>query len=166
MSTQLTHAPLGSAEQRAPLHWGGDILSPPEISRTTQLATSGKRRWIALCVNSLRHVNFLKIEVTGQVKLRSKVKYYSFLQWRILRPNKALYMLFLSGRSEDSHSKVLKCPWDGAKQRSGQGQVAKGQLSNMKRHGHAAHVFRSSFKKEFTCNSLRSVSKTLKRPND
>ena len=73
---------------------------------------------------------------------------------------------FLSGRSLDSHSKVLKCPWDGAKQRSGQGQVAKGQLSNMKKHGHAAHVFRSSFKKEFTCNSLKSVSKTLKRPND
>ena len=68
-----------------------------------------------------------------------------------------------SGRSLDSHSKVLKCPWDGAKQRSGQGQVAKGQLSNMKKHGHAAQVLRSS---EFTCNSLKSVSKTLKRPND
>ena len=52
------------------------------------------------------------------------------------------------------------------KHRSGQGQVAKGQLSNMKKHGHAAHVFRSSFKKEFTCNGLKSVFKTLKRPND
>ena len=71
---------------------------------------------------------------------------------------------FLSGRSLDSHSKELKCPWD--TQKSGQGQVAQGQLSNMKKHGHAAHVFRSSFKKEFTCNSLKSVSKTLKRPND
>ena len=47
---------------------------------------------------------------------------------------------FLVGRSLDSHSKVLRCPWDGAKQWSGQGQVAKGQLSNMKKHGHVAHV--------------------------
>ena len=70
-------------------------------------------------------------------------------------------LFFLSGRSWDSHSKVLKCQWDGAKQRSGQGQISKCQLSNMKKHGHAALVFRSSFKKEFTCNSLKSVSKTL-----
>ena len=75
-------------------------------------------------------------------------------------------LFFLSGRSLESHSKVLKCPRDGAKQRSGQGQVAKGQLPNMKKHGHAAHGFRSSFKKEFTCNSQKSVSKTLKRPYD
>ena len=43
------------------------------------------------------------------------------------------------------------------------GQVAKGQLSKMMKHSYAAHVFRSSFKKEFTCNGLKSVSKTLRR---
>ena len=86
---QLTRAPLGSAEQRAPLGGGGHF--PLRSREPRNLATSGKRRWIALGLNSLKHVpNFLKIEVTEQVKLKSKVKYYSFLQWRLLRSNKAL----------------------------------------------------------------------------
>ena len=97
-------------------------------------------------------------EVKGQILL--------FFTMAPTEAKQSIINVFFSGRSLDSHSKVLKCPWDGAKQRSGQDQVAKGQLSNMKKHGHAAHVFRSSFKKEFICNSLKSVSKTLKRPND
>ena len=65
----ITRAPLGS----------GHFAPPPLRSREPRnVASSGKRRWIALGVNSLKHVHFLKIEVTGQVKLRSKVKYYSF----------------------------------------------------------------------------------------
>ena len=53
-------------------------------------------------------------------------------------------VFLLSERSLNSNSKVKKCPCDGANQRSGQGQVAKGQLSKMKKHSHAAHVFRLS----------------------
>ena len=72
----LTRAPLGSAEQRAPL--GGGHFGPPEISRTSQ--RSDKRQtaldspWLELS----KAYKFLKIKVTGQVKLRSKIKYYSF----------------------------------------------------------------------------------------
>ena len=72
----LTRAPLGSAEQRAPL---GVILAPLRSREPRNVATSGKRRWLALGVNSLKLVNFFNIEVTGQVKLRSKVKYTLFL---------------------------------------------------------------------------------------
>ena len=130
----LTPAPLGSAEQRAPL---GGILAPLRSREPRNVATSGKRRWIALGVNSLKHVYFFKSRSRG----RSKVKYYTFYNgayWGQTKHYKCFF--FLSGRSLDSHSKVLKGPWDGAKQRSGQGQVAKGQLSNMKKHRHAAHV--------------------------
>ena len=93
---RLTRAPLGSAEQRTPL--GGAILPPPLRSREPRnVATSGKRRWIALGVNSLNHVNFLKIEVTGQVKLRSKVKYYSFYNGAYWGQTKHYKCFFLDG---------------------------------------------------------------------
>ena len=68
----LTRAPLGSGDQRAP--WGGGILAPQISREPRNVATSGKRCWIALVVNSLKHINFSKIEVTGQVKLRSNAK--------------------------------------------------------------------------------------------
>ena len=86
----LTRAPLGSGDQRARLG-GGHFAPPPQISREPRnVTTSGKRRWIALVVNSPKRINFSKIEVTGQVKLRSNAKSYCFWLWRRLRPNKAL----------------------------------------------------------------------------
>ena len=70
---------------------GGGPFWPPQISREPRnVTTSGKRRWIALVVNSPKRINFSKIEVTGQVKLRSNAKSYCFWLWRRLRPNKAL----------------------------------------------------------------------------
>ena len=45
-----------------------------------------------------------------------------------------LINVFFSERSLDSNIKVQNRPWDGDKQRSGQGQVAKGQLSKVKKH--------------------------------
>ena len=50
-------------------------MPPPLRSREPRsVATSGKRRWIALGVNSLKHVNFLKIEVTGRgAKFRYRI---------------------------------------------------------------------------------------------
>ena len=94
-----------------------------------------------------------------EVKVQIFIFYYG-AYWGQIKLHKRF---FLSERSLDSNSKVYKCLWDGARQRSGQGQVAKGQLSKVKKHSHAAHVFRSSFKREFTCNGLKSVYKTFKR---
>ena len=69
--------PVGVCRSTRPV--GEGPFCPPLRSREPRnVATSGKGRWIALGVNSLKHVNFLKIEVTGLVKLRSKVKYYCF----------------------------------------------------------------------------------------
>ena len=42
---------------------------------------------------------------------------------------------------------------------AGQGQVAIGQFSNMKKRSHVTHVLMSSVIKQFTCNGLKSVLK-------
>ena len=68
-----------SAEQRGLMGGGHFALLPLRPRELRNVATSGKRRWMAYGLNFLKDTFFfLKIEVTGQVKLRSKVKYYSF----------------------------------------------------------------------------------------
>ena len=119
-AVSINPRPVGVCRATCPV-WGAILPPPPKISRTTQRSDKRQTELIALDVNPLRHVSFLKIEVTSQVKRRSKVRYYYFLLWRLLRPCQALYFFFLSERSLDSNRKVQKCPWDGAKQRSGQG---------------------------------------------
>ena len=58
--------PVGVCRATRPV--GEGPFDPPLRSRELRnVATSGKRRWIGLGVNSLKHVFFLKIEVTGQV---------------------------------------------------------------------------------------------------
>ena len=69
--------PVGVCRATRPV--GEGPFWPLLISREPRnVAANGKRRWIALGVNSISMKIFLKIEVTGQVKLSSKVKYYSF----------------------------------------------------------------------------------------
>ena len=79
-----SNAPRWGLPSNAP-RWGGAILTPLRSREPRNVATSGKRRWIALGVNSLKHVNFVEnrghragqTEVKGQILL--------FLQWRLLR---------------------------------------------------------------------------------
>ena len=85
----LNPRPVGLWRPTRPV--GGGPFWPPQISREPRnVTTSGKRRWIALVVNSPKRIIFSKIEVTGQVELRSNAKSYCFWLWRRLRPNKAL----------------------------------------------------------------------------
>ena len=122
---------------RAARHVGGRVhfATPPLISQERRnVATSGKRRWIALDVNFLKHVFVLENRGHGSGQNEVKGQILSFVT--MAPPEAKLIFInvffFISGRSLDSHRKVLKCPWDGPKQRSGQGQVAKGQLAKMK----------------------------------
>ena len=73
----LTRDPLGSAEQRAPL--GVGILPPPPRSRERRnVSTSGKRRGIALGVNSLKHVSFFENLGHGSGQTEVKVQILLF----------------------------------------------------------------------------------------
>ena len=84
----LNPRPVGVWRAMRPVEGGGgQFATPPRSRERRNVATSGKRRWIALDVNYLKHIFFLKIEVTGQVKLRSKVKLYPSLLCCLLRPN-------------------------------------------------------------------------------
>ena len=58
--------------------WGHFDPPPLRYREPRNVATSSKQCWIALGVKSLKHIKFLKVEVTGQVKLRSNAKYYAF----------------------------------------------------------------------------------------
>ena len=66
---------MGSAEQRALM---GGIFAPPKISRTTQRSDKQQTILDSPGRELYKAYTFLKIEVTGQVKLRSNAKYYAF----------------------------------------------------------------------------------------
>ena len=85
--TVLTRAPLGSAEQRAPL---GGPYWPPEISRTTQRSDKRQTALDSPWRELSKACKFYEIEGHGAGQTEVKGQYYSFLQWRLLRPNKAL----------------------------------------------------------------------------
>ena len=72
--------------------WG--YFGPPKISRTTQRSCKQQTVWDGPWHELSKAYNFLKIEVTGQVKLRLNAKSYVFLQQRLLRQNRALKTFF------------------------------------------------------------------------
>ena len=116
-------------------------ICPPKISRTTQRSNKRQTALDSPWRELSKACNFVENRGhrAGQTEAKDQILFF-FTMAPTEAKQSIINVFFLSERSLDSHNKVLKCPWDGPKQRSGQGQVAKGQLSNMKKHGHAAHV--------------------------
>ena len=124
---------------------GGPFWPPPEISRTTprsdkrKTALDSPRRELPVACIFFEN----RGHGSGQTEVKGQIwRFYIGVCWGL---RKLETCFILSGRSSEGQSMILKGSWVCPKQRSGQGQVTKGQVSSMSKSGHTTHVFRSFF---------------------